>query len=75
MEWQPNDKQKAFLNLLSEKEQTLAEINEQADKLGLEPFKTGTINALVSKGLVKNGADREVIVKAKRTVKTYKLVK
>ena len=76
--WTPNERQTQFMKVLASfngEEKTLAEINEKAVEMGYETFKTGTINTLTSKGLVANGADREVIVKAKRTVKTYKLEK
>ena len=47
--WTPNELQKAFMNSLADgKEKTLAEISQE---LGRE-IKTGSINTLISKGLV-----------------------
>ena len=53
------------------KELTLAEISALVG----EEIKSGSINTLVSKGLVTHGEDKEIIVTAKRKVKTYKLAK
>ena len=72
--WQANELQKAFMGALADgKEKTLAEISAE---LGRE-IKTGSINALITKGLVvsQKGA-REIVCPhcgAKRKVATYKL--
>lgn len=70
--WTPNPTQQAFLKALSTEPHTLAEINSLAQR----EFKTGSINALVKKGLVEHGEDRVIICPTcgrKTTVKTYKL--
>ena len=53
MEWTPNANQKKFLEVLSNEPRTLAELGELA---GVE-FKTGSINTLVKKGLIKCNKD------------------
>ena len=81
--WQPNEKQKAFLNALKEADGglTLAEVSKS---VGME-IKSGSINTLIAKGMVQtedvsyecnivrkdNG---EVVGSTKKTVKAYKLV-
>ena len=70
MEWTPNATQKQFLEVLSEEPHTLAELGELA---GCE-FKTGTVNALVKKGLVAHGDDKQIVCPMcgrKHTVKTW----
>ena len=71
--WEANDTQKLFMEALKDEADglTLAEINA---KLGKE-IKTGSINTLLSKGLVVADGEREVVVQAKRKVKVYKLAK
>lgn len=71
--WTPNKNQKAFMEALEGVEEglTLAEINE---KLGTE-IKTGSINCLLTKGLVETDGEREVMVLTKKKVKVYKLVR
>lgn len=65
-----NDKQKAFLAALDGTEGlTLAEASEKA---GME-IKSGSINTLTKKGLVKIAGDREILVDAKRKVKVFAL--
>lgn len=68
--WQPNDTQKKFMEILKEADRpmSLAEINA----LGNE-FKSGSINCLVSKGLVKT-EDKEVQVVKTEVRKVYSLV-
>lgn len=80
--WQPNEKQKAFLGALADgKALTLAEVSKS---VGME-IKSGSINTLIAKGMVQtedvsyecnivrkdNG---EVVGSTKKTVKAYKLV-
>lgn len=70
MNWTPNENQNKFLAVLSEEPRTLAELSELA---GTE-FKTGSVNALVRKGLVAHGEDRVITCPAcghKHTVKTW----
>lgn len=84
--WTPNDKQKAFLEALSKtadgKGLTLREVSKQ---VGFE-VKSGTINALIKKGLVQTEDievaceivtvdTHEVIGTCKKTFKAYSLVK
>ena len=71
--WTPNKNQKAFLEALEGVEEglTLSEVNE---KLGTE-IKTGSINCLLTKGLVEADGEREVQVLVKKKVKVYKLVR
>jgi hypothetical protein len=71
--WVANKTQKAFLEALEGVEEglTLSEINE---KLGTE-IKTGSINCLLTKGLVETDGEREVQVLVKKKVKVYKLVR
>ena len=70
--WSANAKQKKFMDALADgKELTLAEISALVG----EEIKSGSINTLVSKGLVTHGEDKEIVVTAKRKVKTYKLAK
>ena len=72
--WTPNPTQTKFLEVLKAhegEELTLEEINA----LTGENFKSGSINALVTKGLVAHGNDKEVIVQAKAKRKTYQLAK
>ena len=70
--WTANAKQKKFMEILAEHKEglTLAEINE----LTGEEIKSGSINCLITKGLVDNTSEKEVVVTAKRKVKVYKLV-
>lgn len=68
--WQPNANQSKFLEVLSNEPHTLAELSALA---GVE-FKTGTVNALVKKGLVAHGEDKELVCEAcghKHKVKTW----
>jgi len=72
--WTPNELQKLFMNALADgKELTLAEVSEVVGK----EIKTGSINTLISKGLViSNKGAREIVCPhcgAKRKVATYKL--
>jgi len=72
--WTPNELQKSFMNALADgKELTLAEVSEVVGK----EIKTGSINTLISKGLViSNKGAREIVCPhcgAKRKVATYKL--
>lgn len=72
--WAPNELQKAFMNSLADgKEKTLAEISAE---LGKE-IKTGSINTLISKGLVvSKPKTREIVCPhcgAKHKVSTYSL--
>ena len=71
--WTANEIQRNFMKGLEGEVEglTLAEINA---KLGTN-IKTGSINTLISKGLVIADGEKEVIVQAKRKVKVYKLVK
>lgn len=85
--WTPNDKQKAFLEALRKatadgKGLTLREVSKQ---VGFE-VKSGTINALIKKGLVQTEDvevaceivamdTREVMGTCKKTFKAYSLVK
>lgn len=71
-EWTPNEVQAKFLAVLEAHKGealTLAQISELAGY----NFKSGSINVLASKDLVKHGDDVEVVVMAKRKVKTYVL--
>jgi hypothetical protein len=72
IKWTPNKNQKAFMEALEGVEEglTLSEVNE---KLGTE-IKTGSINCLLTKGLVEADGEREVMVMTKKKVKVYKLV-
>ena len=72
--WTPNETQKLFMNALADgKELTLAEVSEVVGR----EIKTGSINTLISKGLViSNKGAREIVCShcgAKRKVATYKL--
>ncbi len=72
--WKPSETQKKFMEVLESGEcLTLAQISERA---GVD-FKTGSINALLTKGLVEHGEDVivEVVRVRKEPKKTYKLVK
>ena len=72
--WSPNPTQNKFLEALKAHEGealTLEEINS----LTGENFKSGSINALITKGLIAHGEDKEVIVQAKAKRKTYTLPK
>ena len=71
--WEPNDNQKRFMEGLANEAEglTLAELNA---KLGTE-IKTGSINTLLTKGLVIADGEKEIIVQAKRKVKIYRLAK
>lgn len=69
--WEPNGRQKKFLKLVKENpNKTLAELSQ----LMGEEIKSGSINCLVTKGLITT-EDVEVIevVKRKKKVKAYKL--
>lgn len=69
--WEPNATQKLFLKTVKENPGcTLAELSEIA---GVK-FTSGCINTLVSKGLVNNENEKEVIVQAKRKVKVYSVL-
>lgn len=72
--WTPNETQKLFMGALADgSEKTLAEISTQVGK----EIKTGSINTLVSKGLVISKPKAREIVCAycghKYKVATYKL--
>jgi hypothetical protein len=67
--WKPSEVQEKFLNALTSEPMTLAEVSAKA---GVD-FKSGSINVLVTNGLVAHGDDKEVTVSVKRKVKTYKL--
>lgn len=70
MEWTPNANQKKFLEVLSKEPHTLAELSKLA---GVE-FKTGSVNALVNKGLVVHGEDQQIVCPMcghKHKVKTW----
>ena len=75
--WTPNETQKKFMAVLKDlpdgEALTLAEISKRA---GVE-FKTGSINSLLTKGLVDHGEDIivEVVRVRKEPKKTYKLVR
>lgn len=69
--WEPNGKQKKFLKMVKENpNKTLAELSQ----LMGEEVKSGSINCLVTKGLVIT-QDIEVVevVKRKKKVKAYRL--
>ena len=69
--WEPNATQKLFLETVQANPGcTLAELSEIA---GVK-FTSGCINTLVSKGLVNNENEKEVIVQAKRSVKVYSVI-
>ena len=69
--WEPNATQKLFLETVKANPGcTLAELSEIA---GVK-FTSGCINTLVSKGLVNNENEKEVIVQAKRKVKVYSVI-
>lgn len=57
--WTPNEKQREFLEILKNYTEgaTLKDIELDTGKV----FKTGTVNALVSKGVIKT-TDKEVLV-------------
>lgn len=69
--WKPNEKQQLFMETLkgSKEPMTLAEICAKAG----QDIKTGSINCLVAKGLVKT-ADKEVVVTKTEVRKVYSLV-
>lgn len=72
--WTPNETQKLFMEALSDgSEKTLAEISTQVGR----EIKTGSINTLVSKGLViSQPKSREIVCSHcghKHKVGTYKL--
>ena len=69
--WEPNGKQKKFLKLVKENpNKTLAELSQ----LMGEEVKSGSVNCLVTKGLVVT-EDVEVVevVQRKKKVKAYRL--
>ena len=74
-EWTPNTKQTLFMDTLRKADgpMTLA----QASEIAKVEFKSGTINTLITKGLVKSNKDALVIecphCHAKRKVSTYEL--
>lgn len=74
-EWTPNTKQTLFMDTLRKADGaiTLA----QASEIAKVEFKSGTINTLITKGLVKSNKDALVIecphCHAKRKVSTYEL--
>ena len=73
--WTPNGKQKEFIDLLKDNENglTLHEVNEILGYTGTEKeIKSGSINCLVTKGLVESDGEREIQVTVKRKVKVYK---
>ena len=68
--WTPNDLQKRFLEALADGScLTLEQISE---KLGVD-IKSGSINVLLTKGLVEHGDDVKVEVVRLVPRKTYKL--
>ena len=69
--WEPNEKQKKFLKFVKENpNKTLAELSQLIG----EEVKSGSVNCLVTKGLVVT-QDVEVVevVKRKKKVKAYRL--
>ena len=70
-EWKPNEKQVLFMETLkgSKEPMTLAEISKVA---GVE-IKSGSINCLISKGLVKT-TEKEVVITKTEVRKVYSLV-
>ena len=73
-EWTPNPTQSRFLKALAGEQKPLT-LKEISEKLGVE-LKSGSINCLVTKGLVVT-EDVEVVevVKRKKKVKAYHLAK
>lgn len=69
-EWKPNEKQTTFINVLREAKEplTLAQVCERA---GVD-IKSGSINCLISKGLVKT-TDKEVVITKTEVRKVYSL--
>jgi hypothetical protein len=70
-EWKPNEVQSKFMDTLKGEDNALT-LEEISTKAGID-FKSGSINALVAKGLITHGEDKEITVSVKRKVKTYKL--
>lgn len=68
--WTPNETQKKFMDILRESKEplTLAQVNEKADGL----IRSGSINCLITKGLVKT-EDKEVQVVKTEVRKVYSL--
>lgn len=70
MENKLNDKQQKFMDTVTNEPHTLAELSKMA---GIE-FKTGSINILVKKNLVKHGEDKIITCELcghKHKVKTW----
>ena len=80
--WSANDKQKLFLKVLKEADGALT-LSEVSEIVGQE-IKSGSINTLITKGLVVTDGEREfacevvyngqVVGKVTKTGKIYKLV-
>ena len=70
-EWKPNEKQVLFMETLkgSKEPMTLAEVSKVA---GVD-IKSGSINCLISKGLVKT-TEKEVVITKTEVRKVYSLV-
>lgn len=70
-EWKPNKKQVLFMETLkgSKEPMTLAEISKVAG----QEIKSGSINCLISKGLVKT-TEKEVVITKTEVRKVYSLV-
>lgn len=70
-EWKPNEKQVLFMETLkgSKEPMTLAEISKVAG----QEIKSGSINCLISKGLVKT-TEKEVVITKTEVRKVYSLV-
>lgn len=75
--WTPNSKQQLFLDTLAKADGAIS-LADASSVAGVE-FKSGTINTLITKGLVKSNKDALVIecpcCHNKRKVSTYELVK
>lgn len=69
--WQANDKQKKVMEILANADHPLT-LNEISAIYG-ENIATGSINTLLTKGLMVHGEDAEVEVVVKKKVATYKL--
>lgn len=75
--WSANAKQKKFMEEIAKEENGLSlhEVNERLGLTGTEDeIKSGSINCLITKGLVEAEGEREIEVTVKRKVKVYKYI-
>lgn len=71
--WTPNELQTKFLKVLKDNPDKELSLQEIAEIMGVESIATGSVNTLLSKGITTHGEEKEIEVKVKRKVHTYKL--